>query len=372
MLVNNIDTSKKKNKSEFNYINLEKLVNNFELDFTFDSNWVPYGQNGFISKSYFKSPPEESGYSHPPKGPIEEFFECTFCGKSGPGFHSKNCQRPFDTSLVLSDAGAQRYPGREAGTSYLLIAKKSGQTKFVSESLKSGIFYDSVQLIYQYQDHTKATVRISRNGTINIISAKYTNQDLPAIIVEKINKAGCLTPEFKEIAPKFVFLPNISYKYQVFSQFSLYPDKKDYHIDLVGLNENLWNGVFHKKYQTKDVFMLDNVNNIYFIEDYNFNTGSTLSRTNKETPSLLKFVMKHPENVDVKIGVFIYTRGAVQMRLNNAVKGKIPDRPLQEQDLYQAYEFIKEILKRILERNEIVVKEAVSYTHLTLPTKRIV
>ncbi len=38
MLVNNIDTSKKKNKSEFNYINLEKLVNNFELDFTFDSN----------------------------------------------------------------------------------------------------------------------------------------------------------------------------------------------------------------------------------------------------------------------------------------------------------------------------------------------
>jgi leucyl-tRNA synthetase len=32
MLVNNIDTSTKKNKSEFNYINLEKLVNKYNDD----------------------------------------------------------------------------------------------------------------------------------------------------------------------------------------------------------------------------------------------------------------------------------------------------------------------------------------------------
>jgi hypothetical protein len=360
MLVNNIDAgSTKKNKSDYNYINLEKLSRNFELDFTFDSNWTPFGKGpGFLKKSYFKSPPDESGYCYPPNGPIEKYFECTFCGKQGPNFHSQSCQRPFDTSLVLSDSGAERYPGKEAGTSYLLVVKKSGQTKFVTESLKSEIFYDSVQLIYQYEDFTKCTIRISRNGTINIISAKFNNETLPKLIIDKINNANCLTPEFKEITNKFVFLKDLSYKYLLFAQFDLYLAKKEYHIDISKINEKIWtSSVFHKQIVGREVLMLDSPNNIYYIEDYVYNPGSILSRTNKITPGILKFSMKDPDNEDIKIGVVIYTRGAVQMRLTNAIKGKRPVKPLNNEDLYRAYNFIKEILKRIISTNEIIIKE---------------
>jgi hypothetical protein len=368
MLVNNIDSgTSKKNKSEFNYINLSKLATNFELDFKYEApEWLPYGSApGFLSKSYFKSPPDEAGYCYPPNGPIEKYFECTYCSKGGPGFHSVNCQRPFNTSLVLSDEGAEKYPGKEAGTSYLLIVKKSGQTKFVSESIKSEIFYDSVQLIYQNEDFTKCTIRISRNGTINIISAKFDADNLPKLIIDKINKADALTSDFKEIAPKFVFLKDISYKYLLFAQFDLYPSKKEYHIDLAKLNEKLWtNSTYRKKFQGSDVFMVDTPDNIYLVEDYVYNSGNTLSRTNKNTPSILKFVLKPPNNQDIKISFVMYSRGAVQLRLTNAIKGKPPPKPLDNNDLYTAYNFMKEILVRIIQGNQIIIKELLTEKQL--------
>jgi hypothetical protein len=368
MLINDIDRgSSKKDKSSFDYIDREKLVNNFNLDLTFEPpDWAPYGNlPGFVEKSYYQSSPE-IGYCYPPKGPIEKYFVCTYCKKRGPDFHTVNCKRPLESSLVLTQEGTEKYPGRKVGTNFVLIIKKPGQKKVISESLKSELFYDSVQLIYKYADQKKCTIRISRNGTINIISARATDDTLPSLIVKKINETGCLTKDFP--VPKYVILPNLTNKYLILAQFDLYPEKLMYHIDLNQINEKLWlSPRFKKDYLGNEVFMLDTPDNNYVIEEYVFNPGNIMSRSNKPTPSILKFRMTTSEHPDIKISVVMYTRGAVQMRASH-VKGasKVP---LTNEYLVRAYNFIKEILKRIITDSQsskfpIIVKEVLSARQL--------
>ena len=61
-LINNIDISKQKNvKSEYYFLNLEKLVHEFPLD------------SSFISKSFYQSNPELA-FNYPPKGPIDPYL----------------------------------------------------------------------------------------------------------------------------------------------------------------------------------------------------------------------------------------------------------------------------------------------------------
>ena len=155
-------------------LNLEKLVKNFKLD------------NLFISKSYFQTNPEFA-YSDPPKGPIPTGFECLFCGSEGPSDHLVSCIRPFEELLVLSNSGTRLYPSFEAGSSYNDVVLKRGQKKIVSSSIKSGRFTDNINLIYRNINNQQCIIRISKNGSINIISASFKNDTLASIIVNKIN-----------------------------------------------------------------------------------------------------------------------------------------------------------------------------------------
>ena len=362
MLINDIDRdSDKKNKSIFNYINREKLALNFKLDFTYEDDGGMYGDYpGFVSKSYFQSSPE-IGYCYPPKGPIEKYFVCTYCKREGPKNHTESCRRPLDSSLVLTQEGTEKYTGRRKGTSYLLIVKKAGQKKVITDSLKSELFYDSVQLIYMYPDKKKCTIRISRNGTINIISARFTDDQLPGLIVKKINESGALTDEFKQMVPKYVILPKISNKYLLFAQFNLYPEKNDYHINLTKLNDKLWNnGIYKKEYLGNTVLMLDTPTNNYVIENFIFNSGDILSRSNRPTPSMIKFIMTTSRTPEIKVSVVIYTRGAIQLRASH-IKGA-EKTPLTNDYITHAYDFLKEIFKRIITESNstkfpIIVKE---------------
>ena len=113
MLINNIDINKQKNiKSEYSFLNLEKLVSEFPLD------------NFFISKSYYQSEPEFS-FNEPAKGPIEDHFICFYCRQSGPSNHLKTCKRPFTSSLYLNED----YKSLPEGTPYNMVINKRGQKK---------------------------------------------------------------------------------------------------------------------------------------------------------------------------------------------------------------------------------------------------
>jgi len=336
MLINNVDyLNKKKSKSEFNYINLQDLVRNFPLDLEYSAPvWSPYGNlPGFISKSYYQSSPE-SGYNYPPKGPIDPFFICTYCKKTGPEFHSVECKRPFDSSLVLTQEGTGKYPGKSRGTSHIMIVKKPGQKKVISSSLKSERFTDNVEMVYESKDFQKTVVRISRNGVINIISANYSNDSLPGEIVKKINESRCLTSDY----PGGKYTITSSYKYLLLAQFKLTTTDS---IDLDKLNDVLTSKRFRRVVDSQQVFMLDSADNIYIIDKYVYNSGEIESRNNRPTNPYILFNLI---DNNVKINVMIYRKGAVQFKGSYI---KEPDNSLNISTLKRAYTFFSDLIGRI-------------------------
>ena len=323
------------NKSEFNYINLQDLARNFPLDFEYSApDWNPYGNYpGFISKSYYQSSPE-SGYNYPPKGPIDPFFICSYCKKVGPEYHSIECKRPFDSSLLLTQEGTEKYPGRTRGTSYIMIVKKPGQKKVISSSLKSERFTDNVELVYQSKDLQKTVVRVSRNGVINIISANYSNIALSDLIVKKINESKCLTGDYP--LPKYTIIS--SYKYIISAQYRITNTDS---IDLAKLNTQLNSRRFKRVIDSEDVFMLDSADNMYPIAKYVYNSGDIESRNNRPTnPYILFTLIDH----NVKINVMIYRKGAVQFKGSYL---KAPDDSLDFNILKKVYAFVSDMISRI-------------------------
>ena len=166
-----------KNNDKQTVLNLEKLVTEFKLDIKLEDN-IPHKTNAsaFISKSFYqiqnldKPDKTDFSYNYPPKGPIETNFICLYCKKEGPNYHKENCRRPFNSSLVLSRE-TSRFPGAEEGTEYELIVKKSGQKKIVSKRARSETFTDNVEIYYENEYTQRCIIRVSRTGTINIISA---------------------------------------------------------------------------------------------------------------------------------------------------------------------------------------------------------
>jgi hypothetical protein len=349
MLINNIDLGRtKKVKSEYNYIDLQKLSENFKLDMDYSPpEYHPYGElPGFIGKSYYQSKPE-IGYNFPPKGPIEPYFICTYCKNTGPNFHKVNCKRPFTSSLVLTQEGSGKY-SKPFGTSYLLVVKKKGQKKIVTSSIKSERFTDNVEVVYQEPDFSKTVVRIARNGSINVISAKISNKTMIPLLLKKINEAGAFTSDFPY--PKIELIPEISYKYLLAAQYNLF--EGDFIINLDKLNDDLsQNPRFRKMYKSKDVFMLDTTTNIYFIGKYVYNSGDIESRSNKQTNPYILINLIDPANESVKITILIYKKGAVQLK-ESYTKDPNPMEPLTVESIQKAYSFIKEIISRLIRTSE--------------------
>ena len=351
MLINNNGNPNKK-KSDLNYIDLDKLVRDFPLDMQYSRpKWEPYGKlPGFISKNYYQSTPE-TGYNYPPNGPIDEHFICTYCKQSGPNFHSVECKRPFESSLVLN----KEFDGKPRGSSYLSIIKKPGQKKVVTDSLKSEKYTGSVQCMYQYTDFTKARALVAKNGTINIISANWSDNTLPSLVVDKINKSNALTSEY----PKKEYSVQSKYMYQIFSQFQLFADKAANKLNLSALNKGLWESHrFKRVINGEDVFMLDTVENYFIIREYSFNSGETESRSGFHTNPYIKFNMVEG---NIKTSVQILQRGSVQLFMGFINKEILGPVPLSEKLLQKMYSFIREMLSRLIEgiviKQEVVTKE---------------
>uniref|UniRef100_A0A6C0I9S1 Uncharacterized protein n=1 Tax=viral metagenome TaxID=1070528 RepID=A0A6C0I9S1_9ZZZZ len=314
MLINNIDIAKQKNvKSQYSFLNLEKLVHNFKLD------------ENFISKSYYQSNPEIA-YNFPPKGPIEKYFECLYCHHVGPDNHSIECIRPFDSSLYLTREGTSIYTNHEQGTPYSLVVLKRGQKKVISKSMKTDKFNDSVELVYSSNDKN-CIIRISKNGTINIISASYDNENLSNTLIKKINETCALITENYN-ADTFKINQSITYKYLLFAQFNLFPPemKNDYYINLDQLDILLKTAL-----KTK----ID-----YTISKYEVNLGDKFSKSNKMTNPTIIFNM----NKDFyKINVTVYKRGSVQLRLSYIDSKNMDNNKLSFDLLKQGYNLLKKI-----------------------------
>jgi len=336
MLINNIDlTKQKKVKSEYSFLNLEKLVENFKLD------------SNFISKSYYQSNPEFA-YNDPPVGPIEDNFECMFCNQVGPEDHLQSCSRPFESSLYLTSEGSKTYSMYEEGTPYSLVKVKRGQKKVVSKSLKTDKYTDSVTINYSDVNGKECVIRISKNGAINVISAGIGNRKLPNEIINKINQTNSLNvANYSKVYPGSTSLkidPKLTYKYLFFGQFNLYPKdlQKSLYINLGALNLNLWGAgsIFKKTINKQNVFVLPDKDTFYYITDYEVNLGDKLSKSNKLTNSFIKFNMLIS---NFKINVQIYKRGSVQMKMSY-IDSKDPSRSeLKLEDLETAASFLEEL-----------------------------
>jgi hypothetical protein len=360
MLINNIDISKqKKVKSEYSFLNLENLVLNFPLD------------KNFISKSYYQSIPEFA-FNDPPKGPIDKYFECMFCNQSGPNFHLKTCTRPFESSLYLTSEGTKVYKDHEEGTPYSLIVVKRGQKKVISKSIKTDKFSDSVEVLYSDINERNTIIRISKNGTINIISAGFGNKKLPNEIIDKINKSsGALNiNNYSEIYPKndgiFKIDPKLTYKYLLFAQFNLYPKEfqENFYINLNALNINLWGqgSIFKKVIGKKETILtLESRELFYYIYKYELNLGDKQSKSNKLTNPTIIFNMIPSTNTSIKVNITIYKRGSVQLRasyIDSKDVSKV-DNPLSIEILEEAYSFLEELLTKLIMNSSmpIIVSE---------------
>jgi hypothetical protein len=369
MLVNNIDIDKEKNvTSKYSFLNLENLVQSFPLDINLDADNIPGyinnppGPPAFISKSYYQSTPD-LGYNYPPIGPIDKGFVCLFCEQRGPEYHGVNCERPFDTSLVLTAEGAQQFltaagtPKYKEGDSYKLVVKKRGQRKVTSGSIKSERFTDNITFIYKNENNANTTIRVAKNGSINILSGSFFNDNIAKQLIKKINQTDALNlEEYRKVYPdakKFEIDPRITYKTLLAAQFNIYPRENiQSFINLGALNTNLWETTVYKKnVKGNNVFMVDTANNYYIINDYRYNSGGTKSKSNKPTNPFIQFVMADPNINYTKINVMIYKRGSVQLKISYSddVAVDKSKNQLVQAFLVKAYKFLKQLLENVIE-----------------------
>jgi len=332
-LINNIDQLKAANvKSKFNFLNLKTLVNEFKLD------------TSFISKSYYQSIPEYT-FNDPAKGPIPLFFECIHCEQKGPEYHLKDCIKPFESSLYLTEQGEEQFK-RTAGTSYKLIVKKRGQKKIVSTSVKNQRFSDNLEIIYQNEFGNRTIIKIGKNGVINIISANYEGKNFIDRLFKKINETSALN-QSEYNSSVFKLDPSISYVYLVLVQFNLYPkDQTNLYINLNAIDRNLWDTpLFKQKRGSKTYFVIGAEK--YQIENYRYNSGDIVSRSDKQTNPFIQF-----DIIDsiFKIGILIYKKGAVQMRLSYLDKsfGEKTQFPLNLETLKSVYKFLKRLFEILI------------------------
>jgi hypothetical protein len=266
-------------------------------------------------------------------GPIEVDFKCPFCERTGPSFHETNCTRPFESSLVLARE-TSRFKGATVGTPYKLLVKKSGQQKIISKRVRSEKFTDNVEIKYENEYQRQAVIRISRNGTINIISASAADTFLPDLIAKRIND---ITP-FKILTKRY---------YLFFAQFNLYPE--EFHsvllLNLNILNYNLWKLPLVKKMVNGKTAFILSQESFYYVTNYNYNSGDQTSRSNKLTNPFIQFYLIDPDDPTIKIHVQIYIRGAVQLRasLNDS-----PESELNYGSIERAYLFLKEMFTQII------------------------
>lgn len=252
-------------------IDIDRLKTSFELD---------EGETGFYKislsqKKVFGNETINDTYNRPPIGPIQTGLYCSYCGKIGPEDHSETCDFPDDDSLYLTISGFNDYIIKNIeyqgdyknikdniinmtltqdslneillipdeilvsdGTfdiesnlnaltniSYFGIYKKRGPKKLASKTTTTQ-FLNNVIISYENFD-TKTSIRISKNGLINLINVPTEQSSVDSIIkqlIDRINNSRAVNNEnFKEITgfDNYTYIPDKSYIHSMSGQFTL-------------------------------------------------------------------------------------------------------------------------------------------------------
>ena len=252
-------------------IDIDRLKENFELD---------EGETGFYKlslsqKKVFGTETVDDNYNRPPIGPIKNGLYCSYCGSVGPADHTEVCSRPEDDSLYLTIGGFNDYiienidyqgdykeirDSIKGGTvtqeqineillvpneidvsngtldissnksvltnvSYFGIYKKKGPKKLSAKTTTTQ-FLNNV-IISHEMDDIKTSIRVSKNGLINLINVPNEiseREKITQTLISRINKSGAVNVEnFKSVTglDEYAIVPSKSYIHSMSGQFTI-------------------------------------------------------------------------------------------------------------------------------------------------------
>ena len=269
MFINKLDIR----DGNIDIIDLDVLKNKFQLD---------EGDEGFYKLSLYKKVVYDDGtttenYNRPGVGPIANGTYCSVCQKMGGSNHENTCEIPKDESLYLTLDGFRNYilNNPEYSGDYEEIKKA-----FIEEKLTEDIIYNLFNLdgdtkiqikngkidieanknkityvqysgmvkkrgpsklppktnttqflnnliIYHELDEHKTSIRISKNGLINIINVTLDpikKESLINQLIKRINSTGAVNYEaFEELTgqKEYKMIDGANYIHSAAAQFSI-------------------------------------------------------------------------------------------------------------------------------------------------------
>jgi hypothetical protein len=370
--INGINMFINKLESTEEIIDIDNLKKTFSLD---------EGETGFYKlslsqKKILGTETINDTYNRPPIGPIERGLYCTFCGRVGPEDHTEGCDFPIDDSLNLTIYAFNDYiiknleykgdyvelresiinktltqdqlneilltPDEilvENGTididsnsdvltniSYFGIYKKRGPKKLAARTSTTQ-FLNNVIISYE-NDNVKTSIRVSKNGLINLINVPDNKEELNYIIdefIRRLNNSGAVNYEnFQNITgfDTYVYIPSKSYTHSMSAQFTLNVlEKPGNQIDFENLDNlispfdstgNLVEGDFTKIEVSPSGDKIINFRNLKIIE-WLYSVGR-LTRNQVMSKEYIKFV-SIPAN-GIKLTCVINKFGVIMMTLS--------------------------------------------------------
>lgn len=272
--INSINMFINKNQGD-EILDLDVIKENFRLD---------EGENNFYRLSMFRKiviggDTVNENYNRPPIGPIKDGLICQYCSSIGINDHDNYCDFPDDSSLYLTIKGFKqnilsdiKYNGELQELKDKILDKSvsvndineiliipEDETKTVEDILKEDDIQTSIRyndiykkrgpkklayktsttqflnniIIYHELDDVKTSIRISKNGLINLINSPKDKEKLDLLIKElllRINETGGVLS-----GEEYVYDAENSFIHSITGQFSIELEG-DENIDFEELN----------------------------------------------------------------------------------------------------------------------------------------
>ena len=269
--INSINMFINKIENEYEVVNLDILKQEFKLD---------DGDEGFYKLSLSKKVVEggfsiNENYNRPPVGPINKGLYCSICLQTSPDDHATECDYPENDSLNLTIEGFSNFVLKDpdysgdyseiktkinnktisqeqlndilleensvmvrdgeinvsenkdvmTNISYLGIYKKRGPRKLAAKTTTTQ-FLNNI-IIYYDKKNRKTSIRISKNGLINLINVPHDFAELNELITELITRIrdsnAVNTEAFKILTnlDQFDIIKQKSYIHSTTAQFNV-------------------------------------------------------------------------------------------------------------------------------------------------------
>jgi hypothetical protein len=396
-----------------------------------------------------------TSYNRPPLGPIENFCYCSYCTNISPKYHDENCTFPEKKSLFLTIQGIYYYiiqnkkdtfikninELKEAWlenkitldmlNNFLLIPNsiKFKSTDFINDYIISEKiplnntltkiqyfdvvklrgptkleyttatqkFSNAIMLSYEHsvnqEDSKKTSIRIYKNGLINLInvpSSNYYREILYKTLIDRINQSSDDTVNidyFNRMASEFTddefdeytIIDKASYIHSVNSQFNMWPVKDKYSIDFKKLNSLIspydssgkivsgeFTAVSNMPKSNKQIIKLSYKTNSVLIINWEHSLGKD-TKTQSLTREEIKCIILPVDGI--KISLQIHKHGTFQMSMSycnvsdikNSICNVLVDKSIVPLD-FKYFEIVKQIFVGILIEKPTLIGDSLDYS----------